>query len=255
MNAEAAQPSPALLKVPVVPAATYSRNFLKQAVCELRFPTLFELEGPKPPSTFAAALRKDYPVHQVVTSVGLNQKDVTRDNVHTFRAKGDRWVVTLKANAVVLETSKYESLDDFLVRLSIVLKAALPVIDSDFFTRIGLRYINEVDIRSGLLSDWINPALVGPLSDGTYGAVAEHVGRVVGSTPHGAYVLQHGCRPDASFATTPRYSLDFDLSSEDVLVGEAIEQVKKLHDQAFNFFHWALGPAAKNFLGIAKENK
>ena len=37
----------------------YKQNFLRQAVCELRFPTLMELGDPRPPSTLFKALRKE----------------------------------------------------------------------------------------------------------------------------------------------------------------------------------------------------
>ena len=48
----------AALNVPASGPAHYERNFIRQAVCELRFPTLYELEAPKPPASFALALRK-----------------------------------------------------------------------------------------------------------------------------------------------------------------------------------------------------
>ena len=59
------------LTVPAMGPAHFIRNFIDQAVCELRFPTLYELEGPKPPAKFALALRKEYPIQELVESVNL----------------------------------------------------------------------------------------------------------------------------------------------------------------------------------------
>ena len=248
MIADEQGPARAPLSVPVSPPARYARNFIKQAVCELRFPTLYELEGLKPPASFALALRKEYPIQQLMESVNVGAGPLSRANVHTFKSKRQRWTVTLNAASVVLETTHYESFAEFKERLAAVLKAAAPVIDSDFFTRVGLRYINTVPYQQGEIHKWVNPALVGPLSEGIYGDVIEHSGRVVGITTSGGYMLQHGLVVDGNGASR-QYSLDFDFSSEDVPFSETLETVQKLHDDEFSMFHWALGPAAKAHLG------
>lgn len=241
----ATPPERRTLNVPYVKSVRYARSFLKQAVCELRFPTLFSLDVPKPPISFANALRHDYPNHDLVTAVGLNSKEVTRDAVHTFRSRNGKCVVTLKTNAVLLETSAYESFADFHARLGVVIAAAKPVIDSSYFTRVGLRYINQIPHTSGKLADWVNPELVGPLSNGIFGQVLEHSGRIVGTTQDGQYILHHGFRADEDFLKAPAYSIDADLSAEDVAVEAVSATVERLHQHAVNLFHWSLGPAAK----------
>lgn len=238
----------AALNVPQVSSVPYARSFLKQAVCEMRFPTLFSLDAPKPPISFANALRLDYPNHNLVTAVGLNSKDVTRDVVHNFGSRNGKWVVTLKANAVVLETSAYESFTDFHKRLCAVVKAAAPVIDSDYFTRVGLRYINRIPPSSNSLADWVNSELVGPLSRGVFGQVLEHTGRIVGHTEDGQYTLQHGFRADEDIVDPPAYTIDSDLSADDVGVELVPATVTRLHQHAVNLFHWSLGPMATQYL-------
>lgn len=248
MSANNAVVQRALLNVPKVSAARYAQNFIRQAVCELRFPTLYELEAARPPTSFALALRKEYPNQQLLESVNVGIGTPSRANVHTFKSKKDRWTVNLKASSVSLETSKYETFLEFKERLGVVLKAAAPVIDSDFFTRVGLRYINVVPYTRSEISGWVNPSLVGPLADGIYGDVLDHVGRVTGSTECGTFMLQHGVMVEGS-NTKPQYSLDFDFSSEDVPFDQTLEMVQKLHDFEFSMFEWSLGPLAKAHLG------
>lgn len=237
------------LTVPAMGPAHFIRNFIDQAVCELRFPTLYELEGPKPPAKFALALRKEYPIQELVESVNLGSVQPTRANMHVFKSKKQRWTVTLKAASIVLETKHYDSFSEFNDRLIAILNAAVPVIDSDFFTRVGLRYVNVIPFPRGEIQDWVNSALVGPLGDGVYGDVAEHSGRVIGITPHGGYMLQHGLVIDNSVSGLQKYSLDFDFSQEDVPLSETMSTVQKLHELEFSTFCWALGPAAKAHLG------
>ncbi|MEJ8827103.1 TIGR04255 family protein [Variovorax humicola] len=264
--------SRAFLAVPQAEKALFARNFIRQAVCELRFPTLFDLEGAKPPPSFAQALRKEYPHLNVVNSINLAPGQLSSTaNSHTFRSKDHKWTITLRSAAVVLETSHYSSFSEFRDRLEFLLKAAEKVIDSDFFTRIGLRYINTVPYTREAIGKWINPALVGPLMEGIYGDPIEYAGRVIGLTEVGGFLFQHGVAnqlnrqqsigdlgigqgqiPNYEAPIQLEYSLDFDLYAEDVQLVDAIKTVNRLHDLEYSFFYWALGPEAKNDLGPSK---
>ncbi len=237
-----------LLSVPDAGRAHYGRNFIRLAVCELRFPTLFELEEERPPLAFAKAVRKEYPTHDLLANVNVNAGGLAHANAHSFRSKKGRWSVTLRAAALSLETSVYDSFDEFAERLGFVLKAAESTIDSEFFTRVGLRYINMVPCELETANEWVNPALVAPLAAGNYGAVNECWQRVQGLTLVGGYTFQHGVQVQAG--GSPRdYLLDFDFFREDVPVVEALAVVKKLHELEFSMFLWSLGPKAKEYLG------
>lgn len=242
------------LNVPHVDIVRYGRTFLRMAVCELRFPTLFELDQPRPPTTFATALRRLYPLHEVAQTLGLGDADVTRRTQHEFRTQAKDWVVTLKQDAVSLQTSAYTTFEDFLSRLKVVIAAATPVIDSPFFTRVGLRYVNHLPFRKDeLLNDWINSDLVGALTTGLYGRPHEYLGRVIGRVGDGQYVFQHGFKVNEDFVRTPTYAIDCDMSQENVETQDVATLLPKLNQHAFNLFHWALGPKAKNSLTSSIE--
>lgn len=172
---DAPAPPPAKpLNVPPAGAAHFSKNFIRLAVCELRFPTLFELEAERPPLGFAKAVRKEYPSYSFLKNVNVNPGGLAQSNAHSFRSKKGRWTVTLRAAALSLETSNYDSFSEFEERLGFVLKAAEGPIDSDYFTRVGLRYINAMPFDPSEIKQWVNPALVSPLGEGTFGDVEEH---------------------------------------------------------------------------------
>jgi uncharacterized protein (TIGR04255 family) len=241
-----------LLSVPEAGSAHYAQNFIRLAVCELRFPTLFEVEAETPPLALSKALRKEYPTHELLKNVNVNLGGVAHSNAHAFRSKKARWSVTLRAAALSLETSRYDSFDEFAERLVFVLKAAEGTIDSDFFTRVGLRYINIVPCEPEAAAEWVNPALVGPLAAGTYGTVNEYWQRVQGPTAVGGYTFTHGVQVQPG--SPPReYLLDLDFFKEDVPVAETLSVVKKLHELEFSMFRWSLGPKAKEFLGTSSK--
>jgi uncharacterized protein (TIGR04255 family) len=243
------------LAVPMVEPAHFKNNLIRQVVCELRFPTLYELEGPRPPSQFAHALRKEYPNQGTVNSVNLSAAGVAQTQGHSFQSKRNHWTVTLRAAAISLETTKYDSFAELYDRLAFLLKAAESVIDTDFFTRVGIRYINSVPFNINSITEWVNPLLVGALGSGIYGDAMEHSGRVVGSTATGgSYLLQHGLGINPN-ARAREYVLDFDFSQEDVPFSEALKVASELHEQEYAMFIWALGEKAKGYLGPSTLNK
>jgi len=241
------------LNVPRADAARFSKNLIRLAVCELRFPTLFELEAERP-LEFNKAVRKEYPLHDLVKNVNVNPGSLAQSNAHSFRSKKGGWTVTLRAAALSLETSSYDSFAQFEKRLGFVLKAAEGTIDSDFFTRVGLRYINAVPFAPSEVKQWVNPALVSPLGEGTFGDVEEHWQRVRGPTTVGGYCFQHGLGTDPQ-AGRREYILDFDFYREDVTIPETLSIVRQLHDQEYAMFAWSLGDKAKEHLGPSTLKK
>ncbi len=241
------------LSLELVEPAHFERNFIRQVVCELRFPTNFDLDGVRPPLEFAKALRKEYPNYEARNEVNMGLGGVAKANLHAFSSKGMRWTVTIRASVISIETTQYSSYRDFQDRIASVVHAARKVIDSDFFTRIGLRYINVVPYDSDEIKDWINPDLVGPLGDGVYGSVQEYSQRVIGSIEGGGnYLFQHGVgMPDGVNARG--YALDLDFSENDVSVEDAVSVAEKLHRYQFSMFMWALGDKAKTYLSESSK--
>jgi uncharacterized protein (TIGR04255 family) len=92
-----------MLSVPDAGSAHYQKNFIRLAVCELRFPTLFEVEAETPPLGLSKALRKEYPTHELLKNVAVNLGGIAHSNAHAFRSKKGRWSVTLRAAALSLE--------------------------------------------------------------------------------------------------------------------------------------------------------
>ncbi len=233
--------------LPHVEPAHFARNFIRTAVCELRFPTLFEIDQSQPPPSLARALRKEYPMYELQDDLNLSVGRVAKSRAHLFISRKSKWKVTLRSSAISLETSHYDAFPEFQERLALIIDGARKVIDCDFFTRIGLRYINAVPINGGNICEWIDPSLVGILSAGVYGNIQECFQRVAGVTPPSGYLFQHGLeRADTG---KENYILDYDFFCEEVLVSEAIDVIGKLHQQEFAMFSCALGKRAKEYLG------
>ena len=126
--------------------------------------------------------------------------------------------------------------------------------DSDFFVRVGLRYIDFLPVDQDNLEGWVNKDLVIPLLDGTYGSIKEFWQTVRGETTSGGYTLRHGLRdtappqPGAQHGQM-KYVLDMDFYKEDVEEADVGDLLRSLHDEAFSLFAWAIGEKAREHMG------
>lgn len=236
------------LSVPSVPSVRYQRNFIQTCVCELRFPSLLELES-KPPTSLQQLLRKEYPLYEEQKSIDIGAPGQVRHegNRYLFRSKNRKWSVLLRSFSIALETTAYKDFDDFTERLSSMLEKSSALLDTDFFIRVGLRYINRVPVEDGDLEGWINSALVLPLTSGALGDVTKYFFEGQGLTDFGLYSFRHGT--DSEGSKVQGYYLDYDYFAEGVSVDETLPLVKNFNQLNFSFFSWSLGQKALDWLG------
>lgn len=245
-----------VLNPPAITSVKYRHNFIKTAVCEVRFPTLLELEQ-APPRVFQARIRKLYPYYeaQLLEQVGAPD-GIFQEPSYLFRSKDRYWTVTMKSASLALETSHYSTFEEFYERFAYILECAKDIIDSDFFTRVGLRYINFVPIEGGSVEGWIRNELIAPLLTNAIGSTKNYAALIHGYLERGEYTMRHGMKLPADSGATPSetYTLDFDYFRENVELAEVKELLAYFHEKNFAFFHWSLGDKAKEKLGegIAK---
>lgn len=239
----------------------FKRNFLKQAVCELRFPTLMELGEQRPPSSFVKALRKDYPILEMNNefTLGLGAGNAGSSNIHIFRSAKANWSVSLKENSLAIETTAYLGFDNLRERVLQIVDAAEKIIDSDFFTRIGLRYINVVKTEGEEVTTWINPFLTAPITSGSFVGINDFGGRMQLLAEDGGCLFQHGIQLNHTNSDAPvraEYLIDIDTYRTEVSLSNTAAAIDIMHRQAFDLFDWALADKARNFLSAdAKPRK
>lgn len=262
-------PPRAVLKPPEVQRVRYQRNLIKTAVCELRFPTLLELEA-RPPVQFQKKLRKAYPFYQSQIIDLSGGDEVAREHRYLFRSKDQHWTVSVKSFALSIETSKYLDFEDFFSRFKQVFASATGMIDADFFTRIGLRYINTIPLQDGIVEGWVRAELVAPLTSGVLGEATKFAGIIQGEMENGHYSIRHGMKDDPERAlsndnitrheeaakrgpmtsqVTRTYQLDFDYYSENVEMDAVESYIEQFNRTNFALFNWCIGDKARKLLG------
>lgn len=244
--------SASFLTLPDVERAQFEKNFIKTAVCELRFPALLEFET-KPPVQLQKELRKDFPHYERQQSVNLTDPQ-EKEVRHLLRSKKGDWLVSFKSSSIAVETSHYTHFDEFLQQIRMVVDKCKPLLDTDFFTRVGLRYINEVRIEDGKIDGWIRDDLVTPLVEGVYGTVDRFIQEVRGITKLGKFTFRHGIA-GVEENKPALYTIDFDFYNENVEAESALSLISDFNKESFRFFLWVIGPKVKERLGRLIPNK
>ncbi len=148
---------------------------LKLVTFQIRFPSVPDLDELTPPKALSHALRERYPilggpapVMQLELGPGQAQQ---RQRGSRLTNRERTKTLTLTGDSVALETSRYERYERFAEDVDWVLERVDAATPLPAVTRLGLRYIDEIQIEgTSTLSDWrawINSDLiVGGVVDG-----------------------------------------------------------------------------------------
>jgi uncharacterized protein (TIGR04255 family) len=231
------------LNLPDYEIKDYKRNLIKTAVCELKFPVILELEH-KPPATFHSSIRKKYPHFERRTSINLQLGSDIKETVYVFLSRNQDWTLSVRPSSISLETTNYTSFTNFTKRLKIVISSANKFIDSDFFTRVGLRYIDNIPINKDSFEDWINPDIVKPLTIGIYGQPDLYWQNIRSNCQNGKFSFQHGIQN----SNVNQYILDFDFYKENVEANEVNDLLINLHKESLKLFFWSINNKSYEYM-------
>jgi uncharacterized protein (TIGR04255 family) len=124
-----------------------------------------------------------------------------------YFSRDNTMAVSVRAEALVVETTRYSHWEQLRALAAEVLEARQEVGGVDGVERVGLRYINEVRVPGEPVHDWapwVDPTLLGPaMIGGQVGLVADQWQGITAFTPgpERTVVLRHG--PREGFAVDP----------------------------------------------------
>ena len=168
-------------------------------------------------------------------------------------------------SAVVLETSSYETFDDFVERFSVVIDVVGAVAEIAFSDRLGLRYVDVIrPSESEVITEYLVSGLHGLPEDEFGGRALSARSEVRAETDKGNLVVRmtkaHGVTPwppdlspidieapDVMEGTGDVAVLDFDHFSQvtrDFSSDVLTEALWDLHDNIDRAFRWAVTPVA-----------
>jgi len=244
------------LELEKVPRRRFERNTIVQAFCELRFPTLPEIANDAP-RDFVKLIRHAFPHYEHKLDVKLGVTDRGMEQIpqatHRFFSPSKLWTAWLRTSAVGIETRAYVDFESFVAQVGTVMAAAQPCLDTDFFTRVGLRYINVLPAAIGDLEGWVRDELVGPMKPGPMSDAGHYWCEVRGTTEIGTYTFRYGCV--GVEGQGQRYVLDADFAAESVEWADAPGCIRRLNELNYYLYSWAIGPRTREFLGRATDKE
>jgi len=236
-----------ILSIPHSKSVIYENNLIELAVCELRFPTIMGFDK-DPPTEIQKKLRNEYPLVEMYESpiqLGFESK-----HNYLFSSRAKDWSIAMTSSAISLETSKYTEFNKFKLRLQKLINISKNYINSPIFTRVGLRYVNNIpfDKANVDFKDFLNPNLASMLPGALFGELYKCSNEIRGFTKEGRYTFRHGWENTQS-STTNIYILDFDFHELDVSYNNVLKKVIKFNEINFDFFKWCVGEKTKKMLG------
>ena len=225
---------------------------LRGVICQLRFPVRlgFDDQDMRP---IQFALEETFPrveklVQQVVQiSPEQVQQVQSPEAVYRLLTEDADWTITVASSFVALEAvgAHYSRFADFRERWSDVLDAVTEPLGITRCERIGLRYVNQIELEDTSLEGLravVSEALLSPI--GRHELMSRPL---IGlqelrfATDHGAYLLRHGIEPLNEQLRA--YLIDIDVYDERphrLEREEHLEQLSHFSDIAWTLFRWSV---------------
>jgi uncharacterized protein (TIGR04255 family) len=233
---------------------------LVRVLAQARFEHLSLFMKPDPIAPFIEEISAEYPLLKegrelqvVVGPTGVSQEPST-NLLWQARSQDSAWTVTISNGSLAVETSQYQSRDDFIARFLRVLRAFADTLGTPPSTRLGIRYTNQInsdnldpdqlpsliraDAKGGLaIPVGQNAELKHSITDALFAVGDRFVQGRWGLLPPGT-VLDPTLQP----LSTKAWILDLDSFTEatDVFVNLQDSKIRGLAEQAYRLFRWLI---------------
>lgn len=235
---------------------------LIRVIAQLRFPPIASIETQRFIGPFQEAIRSNYPTLRPERSdrITLSPGGITPQESNVlwrFHDTTDAWRATLAPNFLALETSNYQSRDDFLSRLRETLSALKQHINPGRIDRLGIRYIDRIELRgadniTGLIRPEVAGILGTPLVEHARHALSESVfdlpDQEARVTARWGLVPSKGTVDPAALDAidAPSWLLDLDAFSTEIgqlEVDSVLNRARALAERIYSIFRWAVTDA------------
>ncbi len=151
-------------------ANTYSKNFLSNVIFKINFPPIDSLAKEVSPG-FKEKLSNDFPILEPVKMSNI-KFEASPEEVKTekddrtmwrFKDKEDKTILELDVDSLAIVLKKYENFAKFEELILKVINPFLEDYKDVVINRLGLRYINEIQLEEKSLYEWdkyINSTLI-----------------------------------------------------------------------------------------------
>lgn len=243
------------LNFPAVEDIHLGNNPLREVICQVKFPSILRI-AENEPVDFQEHIRSRFPAYEIERNVFVELEGIKpggrvgfRPPSHRFRSVDRSINVSLSSEFYALSVNTYNRWGDFAEQLAFITDAARSIYDIPYATRIGLRYINTLDLRfvgSDNFSDVID-LLRGELTVMLKTAVIRDpdlvLQRIQTTTDGDRFTFSYGVTQEGD-PPEPVFLLDFDYYAEGPELGldDLLERCDHYHESIYNAFRWCIAP-------------
>ncbi|WP_083541651.1 TIGR04255 family protein [Sinorhizobium americanum] len=230
---------------------------LVRVLSQVRFPDVTVAPDRNFVAAFQQAIRRRYPlVREEATpniAFGPGGVSVTTNAIWRFLDAASVWRVSLTPTFLSLETKEYVSGEDFVRRFRALLTDLGETIAPSHVTRIGIRYVDQVDVTQDLIiEDLLHPHM--NEITGALKGVRHMISELEAETAEGGVLARWGHLPgngshDPDMMPPrqhPTWFLDVDsfASYESNLLEYEVDEIANittsLSKRAYDFFRWCV---------------
>jgi uncharacterized protein (TIGR04255 family) len=243
------------LNFPIVEDIHLGNNPLREVICQVKFPKILRI-AENEPADFQERIRARFPVYEIERSVVVEMEAAKlggragfRPPIHRFLTPDRTMTVSLSQDFYALSVTNYNRWGDFAEQLAFITNAARSIFNIPYAIRIGLRYINALDIHfveSEQFSDVIDllrNELTVMLKTGVIEDPDLALQRIQTSTDGDRFTFRYGIIQEGE-PPGPVFMLDFDhyVEAPQLSLEDLLERCDNFHERIYNAFRWCIAP-------------
>jgi uncharacterized protein (TIGR04255 family) len=225
----------------------YNKNYVSNVIFRIDFEPILILKEEEP-IKFQDSIRKFFPgyskkelVEQIILSNNEKRKFITP--IYLFSSKNKKEKITLTFNHIVVEFQKYHVYEELKDKIEKTYNFFLKQYDSIAIKRLGLRYINKIQLSKGVPYNWngyINSHLTTAVDKFTKNKT--DICRAISQLEYNYNTFQlkfiFGMSNDEfpNPITRKEFILDYDCFSHDVEYTEVINKLSDFHNNIQEMF-------------------
>jgi len=225
---------------------------LREAICQVRFPSILRIAHEEPVE-FQERIRARFPVLEVERGVVVQMEGGKPGGrvgfpppVYRFHNEDKTRTVSLASDFYALSTTAYQHWADFADGLACAAEAIQEVYAIPYATRIGLRYVNVLDVsftESGKFNevlDLLRDELTVMLKTEVILSPELAVQRIQAAMNEDRFTFRYGLIHEGT-PPEPKFLLDFDHYAEGhIELDDLFSRCDRYHRHIYNAFRWCI---------------
>lgn len=247
----------------------YESNPLDEVICQVKFPPILKIDAEEP-AGFQEQIRADYPNYESKPSVRVtgnippqlaellgSELPLVGKKAHEFSSRDELWKLSLTRNFFALTCKRYERWEEFRRRVEAGLVALQRTFAPAYFTRIGLRYQDNISrSRLGLAetpwSELLKPAVAALLgandiADDVMAVQTASLVNLPNDIGQAQFKFSRAAKPESGEAD---FLIDGDFFTEkQTEPTDVLARLDAFNRQARLFFRWCISDRLHHAMG------